>query len=82
MYNFAIEEGDNMTEKIQDIKQKTSEPFKTSPEDKVKNIENKLIDIFKEYGYLDSKSDITDDDLTFFKDLTLAVNKYFFQKYR
>lgn len=82
MYNFAIEEGDNMTEKIQDIKQKTSEPFKTSPEDKVKNIENKLINIFKEYGCLNDIGDITDDDLTFFKDLTLTVNKYFFQKYR
>ena len=69
-------------ENINDNKLKSSELDKSSSEDKVKNIENKLIDIFKEYGYLDSKSDITDDDLTFFKDLTLTVNKYFFQKYR
>ena len=69
-------------ENINDNKLKSSELDKSSSEDKVKNIENKLINIFKEYGCLNDIGDITDDDLTFFKDLTLAVNKYFFQKYR
>ena len=65
-----------------DNKQESSEADKINLEDKVKSIEDILIEMFKEFGYLDSKDDITDDDLTFFKSLGLMINSYFSMKKR
>ena len=61
-------------------KQKSSEVDIINLEDKIKSIEHILIEIFKEFGYLDSKDDITDDDFTFFKNLGLMINSYFSKK--
>ncbi len=67
---------------VNNKKQKRSELLNTDSEDKIKNIEKRLIDILKEYRCLNDIGDISDDDLTFFKDLCLSVNRYFLQKYR
>ncbi len=67
---------------INNEKQKSSESLNTDSDNKLKNIEKRLIDVFKEYRCLNDIGDISDDDLTFFKDLSLSVNRYFLQKYR
>ena len=67
---------------INNEKQKSSESLNTDSDNKLKNIEKRLIDVFKEYRCLNDIGDIYDDDLTFFKDLSLSVNRYFLQKYR
>lgn len=69
-------------ENINDNKQKSSEQQISGSEDKIKNIETKLFNIFKKYGCLNDIGDISDYDLAFFKDLSLTVNGYFSQKHR